>query len=182
MAALSVRVLGEFSIDGVDTRTLADRKARLVLRWLALVRGRPVSAAALAEALWGDAPPTRPADQVAVLASRLRRSLGRDAIVHGDDGYRLRYDWLDLDELAVVLAEAERRHGEGNATGAVAASRIALSLVRGQLPAPGSDAEWVVAEHAAVTRLVRRARQVAASAMLATGDWLDALELATADA
>ena len=182
VAALSVRVLGEFSIDGADARTLADRKARLMLRHLALVRGRPVAAGALADALWGETPPARPADQVAVLASRLRRALGRDAIRHGDDGYRLDYDWLDLDELATVLAEAERRQGEGNAGGAVAASRIALSLIRGALPQPDTDAEWVLAAHAAAERLVRRARHVAASAMLAAGDWLDALDLATADA
>lgn len=180
VAALSVRVLGDFSIDGVDVRTLADRKARLMLRWLALARGRPVTAAALADALWGAAPPARPGDQVAVLASRLRRELGRGSIEHGDHGYRLHYDWLDLDELARVFAEAERRHADGNVSGAVAASRIALALVRGALPDPGTDAEWVRVEQAAAERLVRRARHVAASAMLAHGDWLDALDLASA--
>ncbi|MGY2873717.1 DNA-binding SARP family transcriptional activator/tetratricopeptide (TPR) repeat protein [Marmoricola sp. URHA0025 HA25] len=182
MAALSVRVLGELSIDGVDVRSLADRKARLLLRWLALARGTPVTAAALADALWGASPPSRPTDQVAVLASRLRRELGREAITHGDDGYRLVYDWLDLDELATVVSEAERRHREGNVAGAVTASRIALALVRGPLPEPDTDAEWLLAAHGAAQRLVRRARNVAATAMLASGDWLDALELATADA
>ena len=182
VATLSVRVLGEFSVDGVDVRTLADRKARQMLRWLALSRGRPVSSSALVDALWGDLPPAKPADQVAVLASRLRRTLGRDAIEHGDDGYRLRYDWLDLDELGTVVSEAERRLAEGNATGAVAAARIALSLLRGTLPDPGTEAPWVLVEHDAAERMVARARHGAASAMLAAGDWLDALDLATADA
>lgn len=182
MATLSVRVLGELSIDGFDTRALADRKARQLLRLLALAQGRPVSAGALTDALWADAPPARPADQLAVLASRLRRALGRDAIEHGDDGYRLRYDWLDLDELGTVVAAAERRLADGNATGAVAAARIALSLVRGTLPEPASDAAWVAADHDAARRTIARARHVAARAMLATGDWLDALDLATLDA
>ncbi|WP_183408304.1 ATP-binding protein [Nocardioides pocheonensis] len=182
MAALSVRVLGEFSIDGLDVGSLADRKARQLLRWLALAGGRAVSTTALADALWGDVPPARPADQVAVLASRLRRALGADSIVRGDDGYRLAYDWLDLDELGVVVAEAERRHREGKPTGAVAAARIALALVRGPIPPPTTDAEWVRADHAAAEQLVRRARRVAASAMLDTDDWLDALDLAAADA
>ena len=181
MAALSVRVLGELSIDGVDVRTLADRKARQMLRWLALSRGRPVSSAALADALWADVPPARPADQVAVLASRLRRVLGREAIEHDDHGYRLRYQWLDLDELATVTAEAERRLADGNPSGAATAARIALSLVRGPLLDPGTEAGWVLAEHAALQQQVRRSRQVAASALLATGDWLDARELAAAD-
>lgn len=180
MAALSVRVLGDFSIDGVDVRTLADRKARLMLRWLALARGRPVTVSALIDALWGSTPPARPGDQVAVLASRLRRELGREAIEHGDHGYRLRYGWLDVDELAEVLAEAEQRRADGNVSGAVAASRIALALVRGELPDPGTDADWVLAEQAAAERLVHRARQVAASALLDNGDWLDALDLASA--
>jgi DNA-binding SARP family transcriptional activator len=180
VAALSVRVLGEFSIDGIDVRTLADRKARLMLRWLALARGRPVAAGALVDALWGAAPPSRPGDQVAVLASRLRRELGREAIEHGDHGYRLAYDWLDLDELERVLAEAEQRRTHGNTTGAVAAARIALALVRGALPDPATDAEWVLAEQAVAERLVRRAHHVAASAMLDNGDWLDALDLASA--
>lgn len=182
MATLSVRVLGEFSIDGIDVKSLADRKARLMLRWLALVRGRPVTATALADALWGATPPARPADQVAVLASRLRRDLGREAITRGDDGYRLVYDWLDLDELAVVIAEAERRQDEGNVAGALTASRIALALVRGPLPDPGTEAEWVLAAHGNAERLVGRARHVAATAMLDSGDWLDALDLAAADA
>lgn len=180
VAALSVRVLGDFSIDGIDVRTLADRKARLMLRWLALARGRPVTVDALVDALWGSTPPARPADQVAVLASRLRRELGREAIEHGDHGYRLRYDWLDLDELARVLAEAEQRRADGKVSGAVAASRIALALVRGALPDAGTEADWVLAEHAAADRLVRRARQVAATALLDNGDWLDALDLASA--
>ena len=182
MATLSVRVLGEFSIDGVDVRAVADRKARSMLRWLALVRGRPVAVGDLADALWGSAPPARPADQVAVLASRLRRDLGREAIARSDEGYRLVYDSLDLDELTVVLAEAERRRDEGTPAGALTASRIALALVRGPLPAPDTEARWVLTAHNAAERLVRRARHVAAAAMLASGDWLDALDLATADA
>lgn len=176
-----MRVLGDLEIDGLDTRTLADRKARLVLRLLALARGRAISTAALADAVWGDNAPTKPADQVAVLISRLRRVLGREHIEYGDHGYQLHYDWLDLDELATVATEAERRHESGNDPGAVAASRIALTLVRGPLPALGTDADWAQADLAAATRLVRRTRRTAAAAMVETGEWLDALDLAAAD-
>ena len=181
MAALSVRVLGEFSIDGIDVRRLADRKARTMLHLLALARGRPVSAAALADALWAASPPARPSDQLAVLASRLRRALGRDAIEHDDHGYRFHYDWLDADELATVTAEAERRLADGNISGAAGAARIGLALVRGPLPDPVTETEWVLAEHAAVQRQLSRSRHVAAAALLAAGDWLDAREVAVAD-
>lgn len=180
MGTLSVRVLGELTVDGIDLSQL-DRKARTLLQLLALARGRPVPAGTLADTLWGDRPPARPGDQLAVLASRLRRVLGRDRVEHTDGGYRLRADWLDLVELEAVVAEAERRDAAGEAGGAVAAARIALALQRGALPeiAPGST--WAAAERAAAERLVVRARRVAATALLGAGQWQDALEIAAAD-
>ncbi|WP_220794358.1 AfsR/SARP family transcriptional regulator, partial [Nocardioides pelophilus] len=111
-SALSVRVLGDLTVDGSDLTRL-DRKSRSLLQLLALARGRPVSPDALVDALWGDDPPARPGDQLAVLASRLRRELGRDRIERTDGGYRLHTDWLDLAELEAVVVEAERRHAAG---------------------------------------------------------------------
>ncbi|MFL6021882.1 MAG: ATP-binding protein [Marmoricola sp.] len=180
MDALSVRVLGELSIDGIDVRSSVDRKARLLLRYLALARGRPVPTESLADALWGDKPPAKPADQVAVLASRLRRALGSSAVEHGDHGYRLDYAWLDLDELSRLVAATEERRDGGNVAAASAAARVAVSLLRGPLPRPDTDAAWAQADHAAAVRLVMRARRSAADALLASGDWLDALDLAAA--
>lgn len=181
MGTPSVRVLGELAIDGLETRSLADRKARLVLQLLAFARGRRVSTAALVDALWGESPPARPADQVAVLVSRLRRALGRDSIDYSEPGYRLQYEWLDLDELASVTSEAERRRDAADVGGALAASRVALSLIRGPLPEPVSEADWVLADRAAAVRLIQRARHSAAAAMLDAGEWLDALDVAEAD-
>ena len=103
---------------------------------------------ALVDALWGDDPPARPGDQLAVLASRLRRELGRDRIERTDTGYRLDADWLDLSELDAVVAEAERRHAAGEIAGAVSAARVGLALVRGPVPEPRNDAPWAMAEHA----------------------------------
>ncbi|MFL6062174.1 MAG: ATP-binding protein [Marmoricola sp.] len=182
MGALSVRVLGELAVDGLDLRTVVDRKARLLLRCLAMASGRPVTTVALIEALWQDSPPARPADQVSVLASRLRRALGRDAIELGDHGYRLNYDWLDLDELGAVVAAVEDRLAEGSTTSALAAAHVAVALLRGPLPEPVTEVDWVLADHAAAVRLVRRARRGAAAAMLAAGDWFDALDLAEVSA
>lgn len=181
MRALSVRVLGELAVNGTDLSAL-DRKARTLLQLLALSRGRPVSVDQLADGLWGERPPTRPGDQIAVLASRLRRVLGRDRVEHTDGGYRLRADWLDVAELEAVVAEAERRHALGELTGAVAAARVGLALVRGPVPELRTEAPWALADHAAATRLVGRARRVATAALLDAGHWLDALELASADA
>ncbi len=176
-----MRVLGDLAVDGSDLVRL-DRKARSLLQLLALARGRPVRADALVDALWGDDPPARPGDQLAVLASRIRRELGRDRIEHSDSGYRLCADWLDVSELEAVVAEAERRHTAGEVAGAVSTARIGLALVRGPVQELRTDSAWALAEHAATVRLVQRTRRIAAAAFLDAGLWLDALDLAAADA
>jgi DNA-binding SARP family transcriptional activator len=78
MAAEGVRVrlLGRFEIEGVDTIVVRSRKARTLLRVLGLARGAPVPLGRLVDVLWGDSPPSAPADQVSVLVSRLRAPLG----------------------------------------------------------------------------------------------------------
>ena len=133
----------------------------------------------LADALWGDAPPARPDDQVAVLMSRLRSVLGRDRIEHRDNGYLLRFDWLDAAELAALVDEMDRRHAAGNAMGAAAAARVALSLVRGSEPGP-VPGEWAQLRRSELERLTSRARQAAAGVLLEAGDWMAAVDAATA--
>lgn len=177
MRSLSVRVLGEFEVDGLEQSALGSRKGRALLRLLALARGRAVSGDVLAMALWSDAPPARPADQVAVLISRLRAVLGRDRLEHTDFGYRLRYDWLDVDELAALVGEIERRQQEGNVRGANAAARVALSLIRGE-PAI-EEHPWALARVTEIDRLTMRARCVAARAMTTGGSWLEAVDVAS---
>lgn len=176
MRSLSLRVLGEFTVDGVDPAALGSRKGRALLRLLAMARGHAVAVDTLTQELWGDAPPTRPADQLAVLISRLRTVLGRDCLEHTDAGYRMRYDWLDADELSDLVAEIERRQRDGNIRGAASAARVALSLVRGE---PAAElGPWSQARLAELDRLVMRARRVAASALTSAGSWLEATELA----
>lgn len=181
MARLALRVLGGFEVEGIDQHSVGSRKARKLLRLLALARGRPVATADLADALWGTSPPARPADQVAVLASRLRRVLGRERIEHAEHGYRLTYDRLDADELASVSSEIRRRQEAGNRSGAAAAARLALSLIRADIPAEDDDPAWALEEVAQLRASVRRARRLAAVALLETGSWLEAADLAEAD-
>ena len=180
MRSLSVRVLGEFSVDGLEPAALGSRKARTTLRLLALGRGGFVPGHALIEGLWGDLPPSRPADQLSVLVSRLRAVLGRDRLEHGDSGYRFRYDWLDADELTALTAEAQRRLADGNARGAATAASAALSLIRAEVRSDGDLGDWADAALAELERLVIRSRRVAASALAAAGNWLQASDLAAA--
>lgn len=167
--SLRLRLLGGFEVEGIDRHELGSRKARTLLKILALGRGAPVATDLLAEYLWGDAPPTRPADQVGVLVSRLRAVIGAQALVRVDGGYSLRCDWIDATELELRVEEASQRFAAGAYAAARAAARAALDLARGPLLAD-DDAEWLTVERAAVDRLVSRARLLAADAALAAGD------------
>jgi len=178
MDKLAVRVLGDLHVDGVDLQSLGSRKGRALLWLLALGRGSPVSVDSLIDALWPEGAPSRPADQLAVLVSRLRAVLGRERIVRGDSGYRLVYDWLDLDELEAVTAETAERMSDANHAGASAAGRVVASLLRDVRRPPESAGEWVTTRLASLERDVARSRRTAASALLAGGAWLEAADLA----
>ncbi len=177
MKSLALRLLGEFGVDGLESASLGSKKARLALELLALAEGRPVPPDVLLDALWAEAPPAKPEDQLAVLMSRLRSVLGRERIEHRDGGYLLHYDWLDTAELAHLTDEVERRRQAGNVIGAAAAARIVLSLVRGaDRPSPPGD--WAQLRRAEIDRLTGRARIAAAAALLEAGDWMAACDAA----
>jgi DNA-binding SARP family transcriptional activator len=177
MKTLAVRVLADFGVDGVEPAALGSRKARQALHLLGLADGHCVPVDVLIDALWGDTPPARPDDQVAVLMSRLRSVLGKDRIEHRDNGYLLRCDWLDAAELAALIDEVERRRDGGNVVGAAAAARAALGLVRGPGPA-APIGEWGEIRRSELDRLIGRARQAAAGALLEAGDWVSAADAA----
>jgi DNA-binding SARP family transcriptional activator/tetratricopeptide (TPR) repeat protein len=179
MKSLAVRVLGDFGVDGIEPQALGSRKARLALHLLALADGQSVPAGVLIDALWDSAPPARPEDQLAVLMSRLRSVLGRDRIERRDQGYLLHRDWLDAAELAALTREVEARREAGHLMGAVAAARVALSLIRGGGPQP-LPGEWAQLRQAELERLAGRARLVAATALLEAGDWMAACDAASA--
>jgi len=179
MKSLAVRVLGDFAVDGLEPQALGSRKGRQALHLLALAGGRVVPSDVLADALWADAPPARPEEQISVLLSRLRSVLGRDRIEHRDGGYLLRCDWLDTAELAALVDEIGRRRAAGNIVGAASAARVALSLALGAAPA-GAQGEWARLRLADLERLIGRARREAAEALLEVGDWTAATDAAAA--
>jgi DNA-binding SARP family transcriptional activator len=166
-------------VDGVEPQALGSRKARLALHLLALADGQAVAADVLIDALWGSELPARPEDQLAVLMSRLRSVLGRDRIEHRDQGYLLHRDWLDAAELAALTREVEARREAGHLMGAVAAARVALSLIQGGGPQP-LPGEWAQLRQTGLERLTGRARLVAATALLEAGDWMAACDAASA--
>jgi DNA-binding SARP family transcriptional activator len=179
MKSLSLRVLSDFGVDGVEPQALGSRKGRLALQLLALGGGQVVPADVLIDGVWEGAPPARPEDQLAVLISRLRSVLGRDRIEHRDGGYVLRCDWLDSVELAALAEEAERRLRARNVLGAASVAQVALPLLRRFSPSqvPG---EWAQRKLAELDQMVRRTRRIAALALLEAGDWATAADTAAA--
>ena len=176
-----VRVLGGFEVEGLTRHQLGSRKARTLLKLLALARARPVAIDHLIECLWpnDEAAPSRPDEQLAVLMSRLRAVLGPDRLVRTDAGYTLICDWLDLVALEELAAAATRRLTAGSYALARAAAEAGLTLVRGQLLADEPDAAWVTGERAAAERLIAELRLTAARAALRARDNTAAANLAS---
>jgi DNA-binding SARP family transcriptional activator/tetratricopeptide (TPR) repeat protein len=170
MNELRVRVLGGFEIEGVPEATLGSRKARTMLKVLALARGRPVPVDTLVDTLWEDAPPAKPSDQLSVLASRARAALGAERLLRSDAGYALAIDWLDVDAMGMLVDEAERRLSSGATAAARAAVAAALALARGPLLPDEPNARFADIDRTAAERLAARAHHVGARAALAAGD------------
>lgn len=168
---MRVRLLGGLEVEGIATRDLGSRKGRTLLKLLALARGAPVSGDRIADVLWGDEPPARPLEQIGVLVSRLRPVVGADRITRTDAGWALAVDFLDVAELESRVDEAGKA---ATPAAALAASRAALALVRGELLADEPDASWADLDRTAVERTVARARLLAAEAALASGAPTDA--------
>jgi DNA-binding SARP family transcriptional activator len=156
----------------VSPAQVGSRKARTLLALLAVRRGKLVPADLIAEALWGDAPPSRSAENVATLVSRLRTALGPELVLGGRGGYRLGPAVrVDLDEAAELVTEAERRLAGREP----ALARIAAERARGLLEGTGvlpeePDALWAEPARADHAQLLRKSRYAAGEAALEARD------------
>ena len=114
---MGIELLGPLTIDGSPRRLT--RRDRVVLATLAVRHGQAVSPGVLADALWGESPPTSWQKVVQGCVVRLRKVLGADAIATLPQGYRLSMppDEVDIhhfDRLVLrarellVLGEPER--------------------------------------------------------------------------
>jgi DNA-binding SARP family transcriptional activator len=171
---------------------VGSRRARTLLALLAVERPRPVPADRIAEVLWDDAPPRRPARSVATLVSRLRGTFGRDLVAGGSAGYSLgEAVGTDLGDAAARVVEAQARLSGGEPSEALAAACQALDLLGagqacggrgGDALADEPDVGWTKRARTLHVELLRRARHTAATAGLDAGDHVAAMAAAEAAA
>jgi DNA-binding SARP family transcriptional activator len=176
-AQLELHLAGVFGVvrDGVRLAdgSLRSRKARTLLKLLAVERARLVSVDRIAEVLWDGGPPVEPAQHVATLVSRLRRALGPDVIRGGRQGYQLGGGpgiVVDLDDAARLTSQAERELELAPALARTAAGRVVELLSPGVALAEEPYAAWAEPARQELRGLLRRARHALADASQATGD------------
>ncbi|AJF63617.1 ATP-binding protein [Streptomyces vietnamensis] len=191
----SYRVLGPcqaFRTDDGAEAALSGARLRALLTALAAAGGRPVGPGALIDQVWADGDPADDQDRTAALQAlvgRLRRALGREAVVSEPGGYRLAADpdAVDLHRFERLAAEGAAALAAGHAERAAALLDEALGLWRGPALAdlPGRDTDPLVVRveqrHAQARRdrlaadlaLGRAADVLAPLAALAAGQPLD---------
>ena len=177
IAHLEVRLAGVFGVvrDGVPLPDgeLGSRKARTLLKLLAVERVRLVPVDRIADVLWAGEVPKESAQHLATLVSRLRRVLGPDAIRGGRQGYQLAGGpgvVVDLDDAARLTSHAERELAVAPALACTPAGRAVELLSPGPALAEETDAAWAEPARQELRGLLRRARHALAGAAQAIGD------------
>jgi DNA-binding SARP family transcriptional activator len=157
MSSVDVQVLGPLRVlrDGVEV-DLGRRKQRLLLAVLATAGGETVSVDQLADELWGDDPPPRPAASVQVYVSKLRQALEPDRargadpqiLVTRPPGYALCLEpgQLDVTRFTAHAEEARRLLRSGRFERAYEVAGTALELWRGEVLADFPDEPLTVRE------------------------------------
>ncbi|MDX3194340.1 AfsR/SARP family transcriptional regulator [Streptomyces sp. MN03-5084-2B] len=174
MGGVDLGVLGPFEVrlDG-EPRDVGGPRLRTLLAVLAAEAGRVVSVPALGRALWGEDAPAQADRTVRTYLSRLRGTLGSEAILTRPPGYVLR-----LAPQALDAARFERLAAEGRrvlAAGEPAAARqhlaAALALWHGHAAYEEfGEVETLAAERMRLDRLRHNAVQDRIDADLATGE------------
>jgi len=149
---LAVRCLGRLHVaaDGRPLGSPVNRRARSVLKYLVLHRGRSTPRDVLMDLLWPDSPPPAARNNLNVAVHGLRRFL-RGAgergshVLFADGGYLLNPDldlWVDLTEFEEHLTAGRRRGGDVRA--AVRRLEAAEALYRGPLFEDDLYEDWTI--------------------------------------
>jgi predicted ATPase/DNA-binding SARP family transcriptional activator len=145
---LEIGILGPVEVArGGEPLRLRQRSQRALLAYLALHPNVTIRAASLLSALWRRPPKSAP-NMLQVHVSRLRRMLGRAAILTHGDGYELCVDSAAIDAVrfAAQVDEARERLRTGAYGRAAADFRQALAIWRGDALADVGGAPFADAE------------------------------------
>ena len=152
------------------TPALRGRQGRVLLAYLVLNRGRPVSRDELIAAIWPDKAPADPAAALRTQLSRLRSALGADAVA-GRDAVELHLPentWIDLEAAERSILAADTALKAADWKDAWAHSHIALNIA-GRPFLAGFDAPWVEDVRRELEELDLRSREVIARAGIGLG-------------
>jgi DNA-binding SARP family transcriptional activator len=172
---MGIDLLGPVHVGGSDARL--GRRDRVILSALALAPGEVLSPHRLADALWGEAPPTSWPKVVQGSMMRLRRALGPDAIETTSLGYRLSLPQDDVDAVRFerLVARARALVAVRDPARAIPTFERALALWRG---APFHELDgWDAgrAEAARLTEVRRASEEELVEARLAAGRPVEAV-------
>lgn len=150
------RVLGPVEVldDAGQPLAIGGPKPRTLLAAMLLDVGRPVSTDAIIDAVWGDAPPAQATGTVQVYVSKLRKTLGEDAIRTKHPGYVLDVDpgTVDHVEFERLRRDAAEALGAQRYGAAATGFRNALALWRGDPLSDLPTSRFAEGFVAAVTR------------------------------
>ncbi|MEU6985696.1 BTAD domain-containing putative transcriptional regulator [Streptomyces sp. NPDC046324] len=184
---MAYRVLGPCQAvpaDGREAR-LGGARLRALLAALAAAGGRGVRTGQLIELIWEDDPPGDGSEALQALVGRLRRVLGRDAVVSLTGAYRIAAEPEDVDLYVFerLAAEGAAALAAGEAERAARLLDDALGLWRGPALAdlPGRDGDPLVVRVEQRHAQARRDRLAAAVALGQAGTALPSLEALAAE-
>lgn len=152
------------------TPDLRGRQGRVLLAYLVMNRGRPVSRDELIGAIWPGEPPADPAAALRTQLSRLRSALGPESLA-GRDAVELHLPedtWIDVEaaEQAIIGAQAALR--DGIWSDAWARAHVSLNI-SGRPFLAGFDAAWVEEVRSELAELHMRSREIVARAGVGLG-------------
>ncbi|MDS0139507.1 MULTISPECIES: AfsR/SARP family transcriptional regulator [unclassified Amycolatopsis] len=174
MGGVDLGVLGPFEVrlDG-EPRDVGGPRLRTLLAVLTAEAGRVVSVPALSRALWGEEAPAHADRTVRTYLSRLRGTVGAEAIRTRPPGYALHLapEALDAARFEHLAAEGRRELAAGEPAAARQRLAAALDLWRGHAAYEEfGDVETLAAEGMRLDRLRHNAVQDRIDADLALGE------------
>jgi DNA-binding SARP family transcriptional activator len=192
LARARIYLTGRVSLEGgavlVDERHLAGRQGRLAFVRLAIERHQPVSRDRLVSAIWSDAPPREVDIAVGAILSKLRTAIKKTGLSEREAGIDVRLGsitlrlpmdvWVDLEEAANAIDEAEGMWRAGDHIRAWGGASVAVSIARRPFLA-NEEAPWIEAQRATLRLLLTRGLQCLSAVSAVNGESSLAIQYAT---